>query len=686
MAIVTISQIKHRRGILGSDPMPQLASAELGWATDQQELYIGNGTISEGAPATGNTRILTENSDLVALLSDYTYAGPFAGAAMQTGASPGTPVSRSFADRFDDNVNVRSFGATGDGVTDDLPALERAIFEHTLEQPLNNRYWTTIYIPAGTYRITAPLRLPSHVRLVGDGAGSSVISLDVSDTSVLQIERMTDPNSLSDVFPTDIYVEGIGFTATQAVSHGAVIGDAQDILFVRCAFTGAVLDTTVIGTSNAGVLFNNQTRPTIGVTFHDCVFTKCTYGLASGIPDAINNRQDIRDVRITDSLFTDLYKGITAGREADLLFDAPKEWRILDNIFDKIPTHGVHLFRASKFTTGANHFKDVGNAQVATPTTPVMVFGDFGGGSPITTPIDLSQYENNISIGDTFDRTDAENATQPRIKSNCLRSYIIDMSDIRYGTLQTEPGRLIRLIDSQVAPASTGIVLDSAKYHGAVIDYQLNRGPDQRRYGTLTLGIGDTAHNLTEDYTEVDPVGITFSSSFAAGQATINYTSTTDTNDCILSYSIRHLTCVAATPPVPDLPPAPNITPISPLNNNAPAGQPPVPVPPLVTLTNFDITYQIVNLLPLGQMNSLQISVDGNYDALQWTIINHGLTAGLGTAGAPANVDILSDTTIDPNIRNNSGTAWYIEVELEATDTGPANVDSATMILHLEAF
>jgi hypothetical protein len=59
MAVVQISQIKHRRGT--SENLPQLASAELGWSVDSQQLYIGNGTLSEGAPQVGNTRILTTN-------------------------------------------------------------------------------------------------------------------------------------------------------------------------------------------------------------------------------------------------------------------------------------------------------------------------------------------------------------------------------------------------------------------------------------------------------------------------------------------------------------------------------------------------------------------------------------------------------------------------------------------------
>ena len=53
MAIVQISQIKHRRGT--NENLPQLASAELGWSVDTQQLYIGNGTLEEGAPEIGNT-------------------------------------------------------------------------------------------------------------------------------------------------------------------------------------------------------------------------------------------------------------------------------------------------------------------------------------------------------------------------------------------------------------------------------------------------------------------------------------------------------------------------------------------------------------------------------------------------------------------------------------------------------
>jgi hypothetical protein len=62
MAIVQISRIQQRRGL--QQDLPNLASAELAWSVDSRRLYIGNGTIEEGAPTLGRTEVLTEYSIL----------------------------------------------------------------------------------------------------------------------------------------------------------------------------------------------------------------------------------------------------------------------------------------------------------------------------------------------------------------------------------------------------------------------------------------------------------------------------------------------------------------------------------------------------------------------------------------------------------------------------------------------
>ena len=60
MAVIQISKIQVRRGL--QENLPQLASGELGWSIDERRLYIGNGTLVEGAPEVGLTEILTEYS------------------------------------------------------------------------------------------------------------------------------------------------------------------------------------------------------------------------------------------------------------------------------------------------------------------------------------------------------------------------------------------------------------------------------------------------------------------------------------------------------------------------------------------------------------------------------------------------------------------------------------------------
>ena len=116
MAIVQISRIQNRRGVFSD--LPQLASGELGWSIDTGQLFIGNGTIAEGASSVGNTEILTTNTDVFSLISSYTYKGNQS-LAVTTGASSNAPISRTIQQKQDDFASVKDFGANGDGVTDD---------------------------------------------------------------------------------------------------------------------------------------------------------------------------------------------------------------------------------------------------------------------------------------------------------------------------------------------------------------------------------------------------------------------------------------------------------------------------------------------------------------------------------------------------------------------------------------
>ena len=194
MAVVQISRIQIRRGQAGQGTgLPQLASGEMAWAVDTQQLFIGNGSVSEGAPAVGNTRVLTIN-DLTSysgLLSSLQYTYQSNNATIQTGPSANLPTVRTFQQRLDDRINTTDFGTVGDGVTDDTSALQRAIDQLFLNpsQPASTYSGSgefasgtvdavsrrdILEIPAGIYYITNTLYIPSYTTLVGAGSDKTI--------------------------------------------------------------------------------------------------------------------------------------------------------------------------------------------------------------------------------------------------------------------------------------------------------------------------------------------------------------------------------------------------------------------------------------------------------------------------------------------------------------------------------
>ena len=76
--------------------------------------------------------------------------------------------------------NVKAFGATGDGSTDDHDALQAALDEGG-----------TVYVPSGTYLTSAGLTLPDGVRLIGASPTTSIIAphASFSGTALLYAER-----------------------------------------------------------------------------------------------------------------------------------------------------------------------------------------------------------------------------------------------------------------------------------------------------------------------------------------------------------------------------------------------------------------------------------------------------------------------------------------------------------------
>jgi hypothetical protein len=288
MAVTQISRIQHRRGL--EQDLPQLSSAELGWSIDTRQLYIGNGTLAEGAPIVGVTRILTEHdvADITSntsFFTNYTFVGNAAGYTAQTGPSALAPVVRSYQQKFDDVVNIRDFGAVGDGTTDDTSALNRAmqqIYKATVS-PTNATARRTIYFPGGTYLTSDTVLIPTHARLVGDGLSSTIIKQVNGNRSVANIcdssfQSGLDIGTNSAVLPTGIELNGINFfnsniTITQPV---LVIDSASNLKINSCTFYANNQPGSY--PNLVAILSTNST--TSKITFDSCQFTGGGNGLA----------------------------------------------------------------------------------------------------------------------------------------------------------------------------------------------------------------------------------------------------------------------------------------------------------------------------------------------------------------------------------------------------------------------
>lgn len=84
-------------------------------------------------------------------------------------ASASTNTDTNAVHKGDLLYNVKDYGATGDGSTNDAPSIQSAISAAT------SGNGGTVYFPKGTYSISSSLQLSSNVSLVGGGVDATVI-------------------------------------------------------------------------------------------------------------------------------------------------------------------------------------------------------------------------------------------------------------------------------------------------------------------------------------------------------------------------------------------------------------------------------------------------------------------------------------------------------------------------------
>ena len=394
MAVVQISRIQQRRGKkLAGTGFPQLASGEIGWAIDTQELYIGNGAVSEGAPYVGNTQILTEHVNILDFAEAYIYSRDNTDfPPIQTGPTATTPVERTVQQRLDERVSISSFISPEDRDSGDYTAsFQRAIDQLYLNS--TKAIETTrvvIFIEPGVYEISDELRIPPYVHIVGAGIDSTVIR----QTSSNALFRMVDGNSTSGNYtpfasmnhlqrPRQILIEGLTLQ-TQTARPIVLLDNTDSTIFERVRFVGtfvngnipvdtASIKQTAIWARSASGVF----RPD-NVQFHSCIFDNTGYGFYS-VGDHDN-------ISFFDCKFYQLYDAVNVGGDQ---FGAVNT-KITGCYFDLIDRHGFWVKLGYGNSSVGNKYMNVGN--------------DNNGYANATYAIVRFDTPNNFSTDDYFER------------------------------------------------------------------------------------------------------------------------------------------------------------------------------------------------------------------------------------------------------------------------------------------
>jgi len=483
MPIVQISRIQHRRG--KATDLPQLAAGELGWSVDTQRLYIGNGTVADGAPAVGNTEIVTSGSPSFSGALSYVYKGYLGDATpIVTGASG--DFTRTLQATLDDHVSVKAFGAKGDNSTADVLAIQRALDElYSDTDQDDTRARRVLFFPAGIYRINASLKIPPHAHLVGEGPDKTVIRNSGSGAVAVTIDDdgqvYGSIGNSGATTPTQIQIEGITFKNT--VAHpGMSIDNATKLYFNNCRFEGSYAQGGTDSANSKGVTVRSTNAlPCSQIVFNQCQFTK--------FARLVDLSYDVTNVRFNNCDFNESYYGALIGGTLDGstngLTVGPRDVQFSGSSWSTIHQQAIWSKNASGsvyprnvLSTGNWYAKDVAN-------------NNEGIGSIREVPIIQFDGDECTSLLDFFERTDLRRADNS--------SELNAAPELQGIGITTKAIKSQTLADNQSATTINEYPALAGK--GLKITYKIVRGTLDRT-GELIISASTNGVNYDDTYTE----------------------------------------------------------------------------------------------------------------------------------------------------------------------------------------
>lgn len=104
---------------------------------------------------------------------------------------------------YDGYVNVKRYGALGNGINDDSVAIQKAITTAV------NLGFSSVFVPTGTFIIGTTITIPSNFELFGDGSGLTVLKLK-NNVNVGVITNSDHINGNTNITVRDLCIDGNG--------------------------------------------------------------------------------------------------------------------------------------------------------------------------------------------------------------------------------------------------------------------------------------------------------------------------------------------------------------------------------------------------------------------------------------------------------------------------------------------
>ncbi len=451
MAVVQISKIQVRRGQKNSNSgIPQLSSAEFAWAVDSQELFIGNGSVAEGAPYVGNTKILTEHDNILDLASGYQFANDDTSISLS--------VSRSLQSKLDEYVSVKDFGAIGDGSTDCVSAFQTAFTE--LFRNVDSNYKKVLVVPNGEYLFSSDLAIPSNVILKGETPGGAILNIGPNNIRFITGTglELVDFNSTNR--PQNINISNL----TIARSTGRVtLSGVANSMFENVTFLGEyVLGNTVasLSTEPSAIFWENTLIGTRvdGIKFKSCLFQGNSVSISCSQTSVFDTAVNFDNCKFFVGDTAIYINGIeTQGNK----------WNIVDCEFEEIANQAFRSTFGRGTLIQRCKFKNVGNDTntSANPTDFMVYFGE---------------KVNNVLVDCTSDRQQSAGV----VSSSAVAAYseVYNASAVNF----VDKNYSVIFLSDSFRP----LAVLSAFNKFTVINYCLDLGPHSR-YGSLTITVGE---------------------------------------------------------------------------------------------------------------------------------------------------------------------------------------------------